>query len=111
MNDPSNYQNVDHPGDVVFTYDISWEESSVEWANRWDVYLKGNPDDKIHWFSITNSTMIVVFLTVMVAMILIRTLNSDIAHYNDPGALEDARDESGWKLVHADVFRPPSQVQ
>jgi hypothetical protein len=55
--------------------------------------------------------MIVVFLTVMVAMILIRTLNSDIANYNDPAALEDARDESGWKLVHADVFRPPSQVR
>jgi transmembrane 9 superfamily protein 2/4 len=64
---------------VIFTYDVVWEESEVAWSNRWDVYLRGNPDDKIHWFSITNSTMIVVFLTVMVAMILVRTLNSDIA--------------------------------
>ena len=31
------------------------------------MYLKGNPDDKIHWFSITNSTMIVIFLTAMVS--------------------------------------------
>lgn len=24
----------------------------MEWAHRWDVYLRGNPDDKIHWFVI-----------------------------------------------------------
>eukprot|EP00613_Pedinella_sp_CCMP2098_P061225 CAMPEP_0171984130 /NCGR_PEP_ID=MMETSP0993-20121228/273664_1 /TAXON_ID=483369 /ORGANISM="non described non described, Strain CCMP2098" /LENGTH=507 /DNA_ID=CAMNT_0012636935 /DNA_START=66 /DNA_END=1585 /DNA_ORIENTATION=+ len=108
INDPANYMSVDHPSEVIFTYDVVWEESEVSWANRWDVYLKGNPDDKIHWFSITNSTMIVVFLTVMVAMILVRTLNSDIAQYNDPGALEDAKEESGWKLCHADVFRAPA---
>jgi len=108
MNDPANYQNVDRATEVVFTYDIAWEESDTPWTNRWDVYLRGSPDDKIHWFSITNSTMIVVFLTVMVAMILVRTLNSDIANYNDPAAIEDAKEESGWKLVHADVFRPPA---
>jgi transmembrane 9 superfamily protein 2/4 len=107
VNDPSNYQSVDAAGDVVFSYDISWEKSELLWAHRWDLYLKGNPDDKIHWFSITNSTMIVVFLTVMVAMILVRTLNRDIAQYNDVAALEEAKEESGWKLVHADVFRPP----
>ena len=51
-------------------------------------------DDKIHWFSITNSTMIVVFLTVMVAMILVRTLSQDIAHYNDAALLDEAKEES-----------------
>merc|ERR1711871_1493729 len=51
---------------------------------------------------------IVVFLTVMVAMILVRTLSQDIAHYNDAALLDEAKEESGWKLVHADVFRPPS---
>ena len=99
VNDPSNYQSVDSATEVVFTYDIAWEESSVLWSNRWDVYLKGNPDDKIHWFSITNSTMIVIFLTAMVGMILVRTLNRDIAQYNDVPMGEDVQ-ESGWKLVH-----------
>jgi len=107
-NDPANYQRVDGSGEVVFTYDVEWEDSATPWANRWDVFLQGNPDDKIHWFSITNSTMIVVFLTVMVAMILVRTLSQDIAHYNDASLLDEAKEESGWKLVHADVFRPPT---
>jgi transmembrane 9 superfamily member 2/4 len=108
VNDPANYMSVDHATEIIFTYDVVFEESDIAWANRWDVYLRGNPDDKIHWFSITNSTMIVVFLTVMVAMILVRTLSSDIAQYNLDSSVEEAKEESGWKLVHADVFRAPA---
>lgn len=52
--------------------------------------------------------MIVLFLTVMIAMILLRALRKEIAQYNDPSTLEEAKEESGWKLVHGDVFRPPS---
>lgn len=43
----------------------------------------------------------------MVFMILIRTLNRDIARYNDGDATEDSQEEFGWKLVHGDVFRAP----
>ena len=68
------------------------------------------PNDKVHWFSITNSIMIVLFLTVMIAMILVRALRKDIAQYNDPTSLEEAKEESGWKLVHGDVFRPPANA-
>jgi transmembrane 9 superfamily protein 2/4 len=98
---------VDSATSVVFTYDVYWEASQLDWSNRWDTYLTAHVNNKAHWFSITNSAMIVLFLTVMVAMILIRTLRRDIAHYNDPAAVEDAKEETGWKLVHADVFRPP----
>ena len=38
--------------------------------------------DKVHWFSIMNSVLIVLFLAFMVAMILLRTLNRDISKYN-----------------------------
>ncbi|KAJ3026279.1 hypothetical protein HDV00_012032 [Rhizophlyctis rosea] len=47
-------------------------------------------------------------LTGMVATILLRTLHKDIARYNNIGNEEGAYEEYGWKLVHADVFRPPS---
>ena len=43
----------------------------------------------------------------MIAMILVRALRKDIAQYNDAN-VEDAKEESGWKLVHGDVFRPPA---
>ncbi len=84
----------------------------VRWASRWDVYLTMNHavSDKVHWFSIVNSVLIVLFLAFMVAMILVRTLNRDISQYNRlPTEEEKAeeKEETGWKLVHADVFRPP----
>ncbi|CAM9450715.1 unnamed protein product, partial [Choristocarpus tenellus] len=63
--------------------------------------------DEIHYFSIVNSLMITLFLTGVVAMIMLRTVKKDITSYNEMQSLEDAQEESGWKLVHGDVFRPP----
>ncbi len=70
--------------------------------------MQGNPDDEIHYFSIVNSLMIVLFLTGVVAMIMLRTLRKDISSYNEMQTLEEAQEESGWKLVHGDIFRPPA---
>ena len=112
------YDNVkDHQkvaeGKVIFSYGVEWRASDVQWASRWDVYLSMNHlvPDKVHWFSIINSVVIVFFLAFMVAMILVRTLHKDINKYNKVMTDEekaDEREEGGWKLVHADVFRPPT---
>ncbi|KAJ8477040.1 hypothetical protein OPV22_020767 [Ensete ventricosum] len=95
------------------TYSVKWIETDVKFARRFDVYLD-HPffEHQIHWFSIFNSFMMVIFLTGLVSMILMRTLRNDYAKYaredDDLETLErDASEESGWKLVHGDVFRPP----
>lgn len=93
--------------EIIFTYDVKFQASEVKWASRWDTYLLMS-DDQIHWFSIINSLMIVLFLSGMVAMIMMRTLYQDIARYNQLETQEEAQEETGWKLVHADVFRPPT---
>lgn len=100
-------QEVEEKMDIVFTYDVEFQESDVKWASRWDTYLLMN-DDQIHWFSIVNSLMIVLFLSGMVAMIMLRTLYRDISKYNQLETQEEAQEETGWKLVHGDVFRPPA---
>ena len=76
-------------------------------------------DPKIHWLAMINAAVIVTFLVGMVSTILVRTLKKDIARYNrlDAYALEEfggtseaedgVQEDSGWKLVHGDVFRPP----
>jgi transmembrane 9 superfamily protein 2/4 len=74
------------------------QPSDIRWASRWDTYLKMT-DDQIHWFSIVNSVMIVLFLSGMVAMIMVRTLYRDISKYNQLDTQEDAAEETGWKLV------------
>jgi len=101
-------QTIDTAGtEVVFTYDVVWRKSDVEWSRRWDLYLTSSRDDDIHVFSIMNSLMIVLFMTGMIAMILVRNLYRDIARYNEETSPDEAAEESGWKLVHGDVFRPP----
>lgn len=111
-NDPEKYLKLQMKGNlglpVVFSYEVEWVESDLEWADRWDVYLIGAPDDELHYFSIINSLMIVFFLTGAISTIMIRTLRKDIAVYNEMDSLDEGAEESGWKLVHGDVFRPPS---
>lgn len=51
--------------DVLWTFSVTWTESTtIKWTERWDVYLK-NTGNQIHWISIVNSLMIVLFLTGM----------------------------------------------
>ncbi|XP_038710979.1 transmembrane 9 superfamily member 8-like [Tripterygium wilfordii] len=101
-------QEVEEKMEIIFTYDVEFVPSDVKWASRWDAYLLMN-DDQIHWFSIVNSLMIVLFLSGMVAMIMLRTLYRDISKYNELETQEEAQEETGWKLVHGDVFRPPTR--
>jgi transmembrane 9 superfamily protein 2/4 len=104
---------------ATWTYSVYWKKSDTSFATRWDKYLHVF-DPKIHWFSLINSAVIVLFLIGMVSTVLLRTLRKDIARYNrlDQLGLEDLngtgvsaedgiQEDSGWKLVHGDVFRPP----
>nr|KAJ0184601.1 hypothetical protein LSAT_V11C900504270 [Lactuca sativa] len=98
------------------TYSVKWTETNITFARRFDVYLDYHFfEHQIHWFSIFNSFMMVIFLTGLVSMILMRTLRNDYAKYaredDDLETLErDVSEESGWKLVHGDVFRPPRNL-
>ncbi|KAF0306198.1 Transmembrane 9 superfamily member 2 [Amphibalanus amphitrite] len=93
---------------VIYTYSLTFHEThDVKWSSRWDYLLDSLPNANIQWFSILNSLVIVLFLSGMVAMILLRTLHKDIARYNQIESGDDTQEEFGWKLVHGDVFRPP----
>ncbi|KAK7501513.1 hypothetical protein BaRGS_00007317 [Batillaria attramentaria] len=92
--------------ELVFTYEVVWRASNVKWASRWDIYL-AMTDVQIHWFSIINSVVVVFFLSGILTMIMVRTLRRDIAQYNKDEDLDETVEETGWKLVHGDVFRPP----
>lgn len=99
---------------LLWSYSIQWvEEPSIKWATRWDSYLRTGPADTangIHWMYIVTTLVIAVSLALVVSIILLRTLHRDFNRYNNPLPDEEV-DEIGWKLVHADVFRPPQRVQ
>ncbi|GLV32142.1 Transmembrane 9 superfamily protein member 3 [Carabus blaptoides fortunei] len=98
-----------------FTYEVNWKPSEVKFENRFDKYLDPNFfQHRIHWFSIFNSFMMVIFLVGLVSMILMRTLRKDYARYSKDDDMDDMErdlgDEYGWKQVHGDVFRPASHA-
>jgi len=92
---------------VAYTMSTYWRPSPVPWATRWDSYLKVF-DPRIHWLSLVNSIVIDTFLCIMVAMILVRSISRDLTRYNAIDLTEDVQEDFGWKLVHGEVFRPPS---
>jgi len=100
--------------ELAFSYDVFWVPSDVKWASRWDVYLSmgdGAANDDVHWFAIVNAAVIAVFLTGLVALILWRAIHRDVTRYNRVATEEEKaedREDTGWKLVHTDVFRPPT---
>ncbi|KAK6633586.1 Transmembrane 9 superfamily member 3 [Polyplax serrata] len=98
---------------IGFTYEVNWKKSNIKFEDRFDKYLDPNFfQHRIHWFSIFNSFMMVIFLVGLVSMILLRTLRKDYARYSKDDEVDDMErdlgDEYGWKQVHGDVFRPPS---
>lgn len=97
----------DSETDVLFTYSVTFVESPTAWATRWDKYLHVY-DPKIQWFSLVNFSLIVLILGIIIAHILMRALKNDIIKYNEVNLDDDISDESGWKLVHGDVFRAPA---
>lgn len=97
---------------------ITFRLTSLQpFETRFQRYLDQNFfEHQIHWFSIFNAFMMVVFLCGGVALILVRTLKKDLARYmQEDEDLESfgkamsyaTGEDSGWKQVHGDVFRTP----
>ena len=99
------------PQTVTFSYSVEWyEESELKWKDRLVRYADSQftpPSFEIHWLSIINSFVLVLLLTAFLTIILLRILKNDFSRYMelDDDALEE--EESGWKLIHGDVFRFP----
>lgn len=105
------------PQSVKFTYSVRFVESDVNWVTRFDTLLKVSQGRrKIQWLSIANSVMLALFLTAIFAAVLLRTLRRDCARYGFSSARndilvdefnDDFENDSGWRMLRGDVFRPP----
>jgi len=91
---------------VVFTYSVTWERTEVRWGDRWDLYLRTTAV-QAHWFSIISSSVVVLLLTGIVAWIMLRAVSADFRKYLDRERTVESQEETGWKVVQADVFRAP----
>ena len=101
---------------LQFTYSVKWTKTDKTFESRFNRYLEYDFfEHKIHWFSVFNSFMMVIFLCGLVALILLRTLRNDFARYAkkeelDMEGLQSIGEDSGWKQVQGDVFRAPDNL-
>ena len=111
--DPLQRVDLASPGarDVEFSYAVRWAASDVPFAERMSRYAQYSflPQSfEIHWLSIINSFVLVLLLTAFLTIILMRVLKNDFSRYASAADDEDEdEEETGWKLVHGDVFRLP----
>jgi len=76
--------------ELSFSLTVVWKPTDKSFHNRFERYLDNEFfEHQIHWFSIFNSFMMVIFLCGLVALILVRTLKKDYQKYSkDDGDLE-----------------------
>lgn len=91
---------------ILFTYDIVYRFSEYKYSTRWE-HITKTTDDKIHFYNLINSSLIIVIFSVFVLYIFCRAVRKDIDLYNTKVTSEDILDDSGWKQVCNDVFRKP----
>jgi len=97
-------------GRVLFTYDVIWSNNEyTQWASRWNVYLNMNEVHRDRWHSISNTVVLAFILLPVIAAVLVKILHHDFACYSGVPTEEETTDDvTGYKALHADVFRPPS---
>lgn len=100
--------------EIVFSYSIEWiHMEEIKYNDRMKRYADSTflPSSfEIHWLSIINSFVLVLLLTAFLAIILMRILKKDFSRYMEIDEDELAEEETGWKMIHGDVFRPPDHL-
>ena len=90
---------------ILFTYDIIFENSTKTFAYRWDFYKPKTI--KIHWYGIIISHSIILSLTLIIFFFFLRNINIEIKQYNQKVGNLEIVDFYTWKELCGDVFRAP----
>lgn len=98
-------------GKVLYTYDVRWiKDEDLDWESRWDIYLTMDRaiPERIHWFPAVFGMLLIIILSAFLSCIPIMNLGgSQKRTYVSLSTGENGPAAGGWKVLHADVFRPP----
>lgn len=106
-------ENENKPTNVHFSYSVEWFKSSISWKDRMSLYDDSKFSSstvEVHWLSIINSVVLVLLLTAFLILILVRILKNDFVRDFEVDEADIGEDETGWKLIHGDVFRFPTNI-
>ncbi|XP_076804873.1 transmembrane 9 superfamily member 2-like isoform X2 [Clavelina lepadiformis] len=76
--------NFNQPFIIDYTYTVQFiKKDDIEWASRWDYILHSTHNTNILWFSIMNSLIVMLFISVLVIVITVRIYKSNQMKYDD----------------------------
>ena len=90
-----------------YTVSVRYEMSDLSWYKRWNDILTVDYNPVIHWLSLGNTVLLVLAMTVLVVVVLVMSIRRDFNRGGQTILDDEALEETGWKLVHGDAFRPP----
>ena len=100
--------------EIVFSYSTEWVHmEDIKYDERMNRYAESTflPSSfEIHWLSIINSFVLVLLLTAFLAIILMRILKKDFSKYMEINDDDLTEEETGWKMIRGEVFRPPQNL-
>ena len=90
--------------EVVWTYSVDWVKArpEVTWERRYDGLFR-ETDWESHWFGLISGLLIMVPFSIVMVAVFVRTCRKGAPKMN----VEEEIEQSGWKLLHGDVFRAP----
>lgn len=99
---------------VTWAYGVRWVFTpDVAWATRWDAYFRSSQagyNKRAHVVQVVFGITIILLISAAALGLLSRSVFMDLRRYELVEAVSEAMDapqETGWKLIYADVFRPP----
>lgn len=93
-----------------FSFSTTFKKTHVTYEDRHTLHRMFEIEqlNDIHWLSVLNTLVMVVLLVGFLALNLVRVLKQDLASLVEFDEEDmDEEETTGWKKLHADVFRPP----
>jgi hypothetical protein len=97
---------------VRFNYSVEWKTTTRRYRDRFqkfcDVSFCKHP---IRDYAVVNSLVLALLLILLTAFVITKFLGTDLRRFEreaEIGDMEFERVDRGWRSVHADVFRVPS---
>ncbi|KZV43126.1 transmembrane 9 superfamily member 4, partial [Dorcoceras hygrometricum] len=104
-------QDVEDEKEIIFTYDVEFQESEITWDSGWDSLFCSVDSHNIHWASIFHSALLSFIFTTILLWCMEPKINSDISKFDAWETQEEGaaatEEENEW-IVRGDAFRPPA---
>lgn len=101
---------VENSDSIIFTYSVRFEETNISWSKRWNEILTIDYSPKYHWISFFNTILNLIVMTFLIFYIFYKMIKKEFPSkgLTDNFDIQSPIEETGWQLIHGDVFRSPN---